>query len=149
MRRTLIAVVAAVACLVGAAACQPAEPSMKITAKVYDQYDQTPPGTTTCGYAYTVRGTVTPPAATGTVVLQRTVGGKWTDVKGWDNADGYYTKSASVRQANVSATSGAYRIKYLVDWYGSTRHYRVRSAGGAAVSASFYLSPDGWDGVCG
>ena len=149
MRRIVLGGVLVLAVLgVIAPSCQPAEPAMTITAKVYDEYGETPPPLPTCGYVYTVEGTVTPSTATKKVVLQQRSGGKWVDLLGWGDPDSIYHDPASARTANVRS-GGTYKIYWLIDWISTAKSLRVRSNGGGAVSPTFYLKPVAYDGLCG
>lgn len=131
MRRVLT--VAAAVLTLTVAACQPAEPKMTITATA----PMFPQAFTTSH----VSGKVTPANATGKVVLQRTVNGKWVDWKACPGSCGP-DDIPKVPRANVNQTTGAYSIAYPVQWCGIVLHLRVRSEGGTAFSPGLYREAD-------
>jgi hypothetical protein len=136
MVKRLGLVAAAVAVIFAMTGC---EPSMTITAK-----DDAGAYGTSCGLMIHVNGNVTPISATPKVVLQTTKGGKWVDAQG--RAD--WNAAPTTRTANVSKSTGGYSIPYVVDWYMTSKHLRVRSAGGGSFSPSFYVKSEGVDGSC-
>jgi hypothetical protein len=136
MRRVLV-LVAAVAAVVTLAACEPTPPptptvgiSMALSG-----------GTCTAGSDVTVKGSLDEGVKTPKVTVQRTVGGKWVDLK-W-----YRTSDTGEQAGAITATvdSGSkFRTTFVQEYYGQklpgTIHLRVRSAGGTVISNDRYLT---------
>jgi ABC-type phosphate transport system substrate-binding protein len=123
------------------------EPAMTITAKNKPEQGEPDDGLLSCGASMHVVGVVTPHAATSAVQLQRTVGGKWVDVKGWGSQAAFTDQyidgtQATPRRAAVSKSSGAYTINYYPAGLPveTPLHFRVRSNAGSAASPAFYES---------
>ena len=133
MRRIILASALAIAFLVvGAPSCQPAEPTMTITAK----------RTSDCLNQPTVEGVVTPTTATTKVVLQRSSAGKWTDFLWYQTSDTSETRHTIT--STVRSRDGGYSLSFVDQNWGDklsgTQKFRVRSNGGGYVSPSVYFT---------
>lgn len=122
------------ALLIGCAVTTACDPVTTITATTASR-----PG---CGQTATIDGTVTPASATGRVVLQRTVGGKWVD---WKWVTGNTGEVPHVLRSKVAPDTGTYVIPFQVPFSTNTIHLRVRSDGGSVVSRGMYVTPTEYD----
>lgn len=130
MRRALLTLVAASACL-AALACQPSTPKATISATP----ESAKPG---CRQETDLHGAVKPAGATRNVTLQRTVGGKWVDWKWKRGSSGGEIKYLSTKVLS----DGTYRLRFTTpDTEGQTYHLRVRSEGGGVFSNDVYITP--------
>lgn len=132
MRRVL-AVAAAVVMLAVGAGCEPStpEPKVAMTARSY-------PAKPKCYSSARIEGNING-TKTSSVVLQRTVGGKWVDWKWYQTGD---TAEQPHRISTAPDYDGTYALSYLGPWSApeTVLHLRARSAGGSVVSNGVYVT---------